>query len=183
MARFFDSLGDPEILATALLPFLLWLWTRGAAQATKGVITGIAIVVAATVVLKWIAATPGTSLWPDGSLFSQYFPSGHAAIATAVYGSVAILLAAAGGGSWRYAPLGALTLSVAVAGARVALRLHPIGDVFVGVLVGLASPIATYTAALRDRARLPAAGSIFLVFLAAYVAGRLLPAPLHGWLR
>jgi membrane-associated phospholipid phosphatase len=176
------TLGDADVFATALGLFALWLWALGFVRTTVGLLGGLAVVTLATIALKAIVATPGATLWPDGTLFSQYFPSGHAALATGIYGSLAILLAGAGGGAWRYAPVGALALSVAIAAGRVITRMHPIGDAFFGVILGLASPVATYMGMTRELKPLPGAVRILLVFAVALTAGLILPAPLHEWM-
>lgn len=179
MTSFLAMLGEPNVLATALVPFGLWLWVMGLTRTLSRFAGGLAIVCAVTLVLKWIFATPSATLWSDGVLISQYFPSGHAAVATAVYGSLAIVLAGASGGAWRYAPIGALVLSVAVAAGRVLTHMHPIGDAFFGVLIGLASPVTTYFGVIRESRPFPNAGWILIVFLAALSAGLMWPAPIR----
>jgi membrane-associated phospholipid phosphatase len=175
------TLGDPDVFATALGLFVLWLWVLGLSRTIGSLVGGLAIVALATVALKTIVATPGATLWPDGTLISQYFPSGHAALATGIYGSLSILLAGAGGGAWRYAPLGALALSAAIAAGRVITRMHPIGDAFFGVILGLASPVTTYFGMAYEVKPLPGALRILLVFAAALAAGLILPLPVHEW--
>jgi len=175
------TLGNPDVFATALGLFVLWLWTLGLSRTIGGLIGGLGIVALATIALKAIVATPGATLWPDGTLISQYFPSGHAALATGIYGSLSILLAGASGGGWRYAPVGALALSAAVAAGRVITGMHPIGDVFFGVILGLASPVTTYFGMTRDLKPLPGALRILLVFVGALATGLFLPVPVHEW--
>jgi membrane-associated phospholipid phosphatase len=177
------TLGDPDVFATATGLFVLWLWLAGLPRTSGALVGGVAIVALAIVALKAIFATPGATLWPDGTLISQYFPSGHAALSTAIYGSLAIILAAASGGAWRYAPLGALALSVAIAAGRVITRTHPIGDAFFGVVLGLASPVTTYMGVIRELRPLPGAARILLIFVTTLVAGWLLPLPLHEFVR
>jgi len=179
MTDIIGTLGDPDVFVTEMVLFLLWLWMEGLRHTLTGMATGLTIAVASTLALKLIVATPGITTWPDGILVSQYFPSGHAALATAIYGSVAIVLAAASGGVWRYAPIAALALSVAVAAGRVISRTHPIGDAFFGMIIGLSAPVATYFAVIRETHPFPHAGIILIVFLAAGVAGWFLPAPIH----
>ena len=181
MIRALAMLGDPDVFVTAIGVFAVWLWGSGLFRTLGGLIAGLVVVITATIALKAMFATPGATLWPDGALISQYFPSGHAALATAIYGALAIILAAASGGGWRYAPLGALVLSVAVAAGRVIAGLHPIGDAFFGVVLGLAAPVITYFGVTREPRPLPHAGRIFAVFVAAFVAGWLLPIPVHRW--
>jgi membrane-associated phospholipid phosphatase len=177
------SLGDADIFVPSILLFALWLWAIGLSHTVRGFLLGIAVVAVATVILKWLFATSGgTTLWPDGAIISQYFPSGHAALATAVYGSLSVILAGASGGRWRYAPMVALALAVAIAASRVIARLHPIGDAFFGVMVGLLAPIATYLAVAREPRPFPAAGYILSVFVATLAVGWAWPAPLHAML-
>jgi membrane-associated phospholipid phosphatase len=175
------TLGNPDVFATALGLFVLWLWALGLSRTTGGLIGGLVIVAVATIALKAIVAAPGATLWPDGTLISQYFPSGHAALATGIYCSLSILLAGASGGAWRYAPVGALALSAAIAAGRVITRMHPIGDVFFGVILGLASPVTTYVGMTRELKPLPGALRILVVFVGALAAGLILPLPVHEW--
>lgn len=174
------TLGNLDVFATAMPLFLFWLWWKHLGRTVNGLAFGFVTVAASTLAIKLIVATPGATTWPDGVLVSQYFPSGHAAFATAIYGSVAIVLAGAGGGIWRYAPIGALALSVAVAAARVVTRTHPIGDAFFGLVIGLAAPVATYFAVIREQHPYPPAGVILLVFIGTLVVGWLLPVPIHA---
>jgi membrane-associated phospholipid phosphatase len=177
------SLGDADIFLPAVLLFTVWLWAVGLGQTLRGFLVGLGIVTLATVALKWLFATPAeTTLWPDGTLISQYFPSGHAALATAVYGSLSVILAAAGGGRWRYTPMLALALAVAIAASRVVTRMHPLGDAFFGVMVGLLAPLATYFAVIRERKPFPAAIYILGIFVATLAIGWISPAPLHAML-
>ena len=179
----FASLGDADVLAPAVLVFGAWLWTVGVTRTLRGLFLGLAAVTAVTFALKWIVASPGgPTLWPDGTLISQYFPSGHAALATAVYGSLSVILAAAGGGAWRYAPIGALVLAIAIAASRVLTRLHPLGDAFFGVVIGLASPVVTYFGVLSEARPFPRAAWILLAFVAALAVGWLVPVPLHRFM-
>jgi undecaprenyl-diphosphatase len=68
--------------------------------------------------------------WPD----PHSFPSGHAAAATAVATTVVLAHPA-------IAPV-ALPLAGTVAYSRVALRVHHVSDVLVGVVLGLGGAIA-----------------------------------------
>jgi membrane-associated phospholipid phosphatase len=174
------ALGNLDVFATAMTLFLGWLWIGGLGRTLRGVVLGLLIVGGSTFAIKLLVATPGVTTWPDGVLVSQYFPSGHAAFATAIYGSVAIVLAGASGGVWRYAPLGALALSVAVAAARVITRTHPIGDAFFGLVLGLSGPVTTYFAVLRERHPYPRASLILLGFIGAMIVGWFLPVPIHA---
>jgi undecaprenyl-diphosphatase len=177
------SFGDADVFVPCVLLFAVWLWAVGLSCTLRGFLLGIGGVAAATVVLKWLFATPdGPTLWADGTLISQYFPSGHAVLATAVYGSLSVILAGASGGSWRYAPMAALALAVVIAASRVIARMHPIGDAFFGVMLGLASPVVTYLAVIRERRPFPAAGYILSVFVAALAIGWVWPAPFHSML-
>ncbi len=172
------ALGNPGLCATTVVLFALWLWLAGLPRMVFGFTLGFALVGLATLALKWLVATPGATLWPDGALVSQYFPSGHTALATAIYGSLAMALAYAGGGRWRYTPVFALVLAGAVAVARVAARAHPAGDVLAGMTIGMIGPASTYLGVIREVGPLPAAGRILGVFLTTLLLGWLLPAPI-----
>jgi undecaprenyl-diphosphatase len=65
------------------------------------------------------------------------FPSGHAAAATAL--AVTLVLA------YGWVALPALLLAGGVAGTRVTLRVHHLGDVLAGVCLGVAGAILGYT--------------------------------------
>jgi undecaprenyl-diphosphatase len=176
------TLASPGLCATAVLLFSAWLKLNGLGRTVRGFAGGVAAVALITLLIKWLSATPGQTLWPDGALVSQYFPSGHAALAIAVYGSVATALARAGGGAWRYAPFAALALALAVAAARVAARAHPVGDVAGGLAIGLIAPVATYFAMAEEAMPMPGSSKIFLAFAATVFLGWLLPVPLPGLL-
>jgi undecaprenyl-diphosphatase len=62
------------------------------------------------------------------------FPSGHAAAASAVGGTIAIAHP-------LFAPV-VLPLATMIAASRVTLRVHHLGDVIAGVLLGLAAAAA-----------------------------------------
>ena len=179
----FATFGDADVFAPSVVLFALWLWAVGLSRTVGGFLLGIAMVAVSTLALKWAFAAPhGSTLWPDGTLISQYFPSGHAALATAVYGSLSIILAGAGGGAWRYAPCVALALAVVIAALRVLARVHPVGDAFFGVVIGLAGPVATYFAVIRETRPFPAARTILTAFALALATGWVWPAPFHALL-
>ena len=171
------SLGSPGLCATSVVLFAVWLCSTGALRVSFGFALGIAAVSAITLLLKLLVATPSDTLWSDDALVSQYFPSGHAALATAIYGSVATAAAFSGGGRWRYLPVAALALAIAVATARVLMRLHPVGDALAGVAIGLIAPVATFAALARHGFPLPSPGRILGAFMLALCIGWAVPAP------
>jgi membrane-associated phospholipid phosphatase len=177
------ELGSPGLCMTTATLFAAWLWAAGFPRTVIGFGVGLTLVSLATLALKWLFATPDSTLWPDGALVSQYFPSGHAALAAALYGSLAVALARAGGGAWRFTPILALGVAGAVAVTRVATRVHPAGDALAGLTIGAIAPVATYFAVVREAQPLPGAVRMTGVFLLALSAGWLLPAPVAGLLR
>lgn len=67
-------------------------------------------------------------------------PSGHAAISTAVYGSLAVLFAGTVPAKRRWIPgVGAITLIGGIAVSRIALDSHSLAEVAVGFSIGLAA--------------------------------------------
>ncbi|MBI1779202.1 MAG: phosphatase PAP2 family protein [Proteobacteria bacterium] len=171
------ELGSPGLCVTTVLLFAAWMQGVGLSRTVQGFVLGVSAVAAATLMLKWLVATPDDALWPDSALTSQYFPSGHAALAAALYGSVATALARTGGGAWRYMPFGALALASAVALARVAVRAHPAGDAVAGLIIGMIAPASTYFGMVREAKAFPGASRIFGAFIVALLFGWLLPAP------
>jgi membrane-associated phospholipid phosphatase len=177
------ELGSPGLCLTTAALFACWLWVAGFTRIVFGFVVGLALAAAATFALKWLFATPGSTLWPDGALVSQYFPSGHTALAAALYGSLAVALARAGGGPWRWAPMLALAVAVAVGATRVASRTHPAGDAIAGLTIGLLGPVATYWALTQEARPLPDAIRIFAMFLVSLSVGWVLPAPVAALVR
>jgi undecaprenyl-diphosphatase len=132
-----SDFGNALVACAAALAILVWLWGR------LGWVSGLVFlscflgVVSGVVGLKFIAY----GLRPpveETSLFSlsQGAPSGHTALATIVYGSLAAILAVVDRRprAWAAAGLCAAVIA-AVAITRVTLDRHTAGDVIAGFVV------------------------------------------------
>ena len=74
---------------------------------------------------------------------SPSFPSGHALVSMAVYGSLGLLSARTIRGPWRYAVGGVgFGLPIVIGLTRPYLGVHYLGDVFAGWVAGLACALA-----------------------------------------
>jgi membrane-associated phospholipid phosphatase len=154
------QLGDP-ILLGLVLAGLYWRSAdrRGATAAAAGVALAT---YALTVCLKHLFALPRpaeplvsveTLPWLFGSVYEisvsadgYGFPSGHALMTTVVALQVAGLLRV---GRYRHRILGALVVVVAVAVSRLALGVHYLIDVVVGIVLGIAIVVAARAASNR----------------------------------
>ncbi len=171
-----SDFGDHRVLGPAALIVVGWLaWhdERALAMRLCGALVATALVV---VVLKLIIFTPQDTLWSDDAMFSQYFPSGHAALGAVAYGAVGLILARADR-RWQPAlPMALLVLAV-ICFTRLTLRQHPWGDVVGGLAIGGAvlglSGFAAHCA--PDRSIRPA--SLALAFVAALATFHVLRLP------
>lgn len=124
-------LGSPGTLLIGLA-LAHWLWDRDRTAFVIGVMLGG---IAVTIGLKAVFALPRPppSYWivPTEGLG---FPSGHAIVATVVYGSIAVLAVESRRG-WRIVASGTLISLVGV--SRVVLGVHYPIDVVTGTAIGL----------------------------------------------
>jgi len=101
-------------------------------------------------------------------------PSGHTAMSTAIYGSLALLVAASLSARWRPLVLAAATLLIAaIAISRVVLRFHDLPEVALGLVVGIGA-VAVFYAAMR-RAAVPVLPVVWLM-----LGGFAVVAVMHG---
>ena len=132
------GLGDPTVIvAVTLVAVLYLLWRRAwraAVYTTAAVVGGGLFGLLLKVTLE--RARPGP-LYTGWHSFS--FPSGHAAVSTALYGFLAILVAREVGMRSRIATaLSALLLVSAIGISRLYLGAHWLSDVIAGFAFGLA---------------------------------------------
>lgn len=139
------QLGDPWfVLVAAALFYLFGHDRRRGALTVALAMAALALVVA----LKHLFAFPRPPSPVHLTAAEGFgFPSGHAVGSTAVLGALALL---ADVWTRRRRLLGAATVVVAVAASRVGLGVHYVGDVVVGVAVGLVLLAGTLWIA-RDR--------------------------------
>ncbi|PSQ00810.1 phosphoesterase PA-phosphatase, partial [Halobacteriales archaeon QS_4_70_19] len=156
-------LGD-TVVVTGLLTLLYWAYRDRTATLTA---VGYGFVgFGAIVALKGFFAAPR----PEVALIAAHgsgFPSGHALGATVVYGGLALEH------GWledRRTAAGVAGLVAAVALSRVALRVHYLGDVVVGVAVGVVVLLAARGLA-RGIPRYTFGVAVWLAVPALYVTG------------
>ncbi len=123
-------LGDSALLLAIGVGVTFWLWVVGARR--EACVWVLAALASATViaVLKMISLT----CHPDVAAFC---PSGHVALTTQVYGSLAILGARGRSRWWQGGLLVATALVIGlVAWTRIALLAHSPLEVVTGLVVG-----------------------------------------------
>jgi membrane-associated phospholipid phosphatase len=167
---FVTDCGDSAVtlpLALLTLVFLAGAGQRRLAVAWALTVAGCA---AAIGVLKLVFGACGHRL----TILEIHSPSGHTAISTAIYGSLALLIGASLPPRPRWAVLwAAALLIVAIAGSRLALHEHVLPEIEIGLIVGLGA-IAGFRAMLR---RWPAP-ALPIGWLA--VGGAAIVAVMHG---
>jgi len=127
-----SDFGDTAVLLplAAILSWILWRVASPASSATA--LWSLALCLGGTVLLKLTFITCGRH-WNAGLVS----PSGHAAIALAVYGMATIVLASWVSGWWRISlAVAAVILVTGIAVSRVLLGAHTVAEVVVGLLVG-----------------------------------------------
>jgi undecaprenyl-diphosphatase len=179
MMKVIANFGSMDVLSVTLPLFIAWLVISRQHRLAWSFSIGVLIVLAVTLTLKDLFATPGHTVWPRGAWISQYFPSGHAAIAAAVYMSLGVMLRNAGNGTWRWAFPVTLAVVLSVGLSRVVTFTHPLGDVVAGLAIGATAPLLTQYAARREIGQMPPPTAILFAFLVAFLVGWLLPAPIH----
>ena len=177
-AHTLSALGDLFPATAVALMVTAWCWSyMGRATAATFAICYVGAAVATTL-LKLL--TRDALLRPDQTAllqFSNGAPSGHAALATVVYGSALLLFAGAGRGGLAIA--GALASAAALAAVlvtRVTLGTHTIADVAAGVAISVGF-VLLFDQVRRRRAQGPTGGAgvllggIAVTALAALASG------------
>jgi membrane-associated phospholipid phosphatase len=167
---FVTDCGDGAVtLPLALLTLVFLLAARQPRLALAWVLT-VGGCAGAIGMLKLFFGACGTRL----AILNIHSPSGHTAISTAIYGSLALLTGASLPPRPRPAVLcTAALLIAAIAGSRVVLHEHVLPEIEIGLLVGLAA-VAGFRAMLQHwpAPRLP------IVWLA--LGGTGIVAVMHG---
>jgi membrane-associated phospholipid phosphatase len=136
MAQWITGLGDVAVTAALAGLVFAWLWGSGARRAAAVWAIAFAAVGAVVAGQKLAQYACGLAA-PEFGLRSI---SGHAALSTFVYGSVAVLVGAGPSRRTRLLVLAAAALVVgAIAWSRVALGAHSVGEVVGGAAVGAAA--------------------------------------------
>lgn len=172
--NFITDFGDSAVTVSLALLILVFLFAAGSHRLALAWLLAIGGCAAVIGMLKLIFGACGHEL----TLVHLVSPSGHTAMSTAVYGSLALLIGARlPPGRRRGVLIAAAVAIVGIAVSRVALRDHSRTEIAVGYIVGVAA-VAVFRAALRRHAA-PALPLGWLL-----LSGGLLLTAMHGtrWL-
>jgi membrane-associated phospholipid phosphatase len=159
--------GDPAVLLPLAFVLLLWLLRLPTRDAALWWVVALALCIGGTVLLKIYFY----GCVQDGQLHN---PSGHASLATLVYGGFAIIVVKRGV-YWQQLTIvsGVVALVLGIAASRIVLNTHTSLEVGLGLIIGILS-LAVFAGAYP---RLPTGNppfrSLFLVTLLVAIA-------LHG---
>ncbi len=133
----FTALGDPTLLVISALAVLLYLWIRGDSHRLA---RSWMLLLVACVTVTVIAKIAFYLLeWRSLGFWRLHSPSGHVAIATAIYGGCATLLAAGRPYAKKllvWSVTSALVIALAL--SRLMLELHSATELAAGLVIGLA---------------------------------------------
>lgn len=143
------ELGDARVVAAVALAALAWLAARRHWRAAAHLLSVVAIVGIATVVLK-VSLQIHRPEPLDTGWNAFAFPSGHSAANAALYGFLAIITAWELKGRWRFSIIGASAVLIsAIVFSRVYLGAHWLSDVLAGTAFGIAAAALLGIAYLR----------------------------------
>ncbi len=133
-----SDLGDTVSALASAAVIAVWAWRCVSRPSAAAFLVSLAALIGVVIGLKLLAGAYAAA--PDQTpafAFSTGAPSGHAALASFVYGSAALFCRRAGrGGLAAVSPLLLAAVVAAVAATRVTLGFHTIADVMAGLLVG-----------------------------------------------
>jgi hypothetical protein len=160
--RRFTELGDPTLLLLGGFGVLFYLWCRPERQRLA---QGWAVAFGLCIILT-VSGKLAFYLEHDAAVGSRAnSPSGHVAIAMTFYGGCAMLLSFRRRPSVRYLATAATFLFVCVlAASRLALGLHTLSEISVGLLIGSAC-LALFAGQLRFEAAPIDAGQLATLLL------------------
>jgi membrane-associated phospholipid phosphatase len=150
-------LGEIELLVPAALLIGVALWGARRRAEALAWLTALALCIAVVGVLKTTLGSFQIRIFHFHEFKAASFPSGHASLSFAFYGGLAVLLRRRWQGRLaRLAEAGLFAAPVAVTLAVWLLYWHPIIDVGVGTIVGLACVRICAALAERFKGRAPA---------------------------
>jgi membrane-associated phospholipid phosphatase len=164
--NFVTDFGDSAVTVPLALLTLIFLLAGGHRRIALGWVLAIGGCAVAIGALKLVFGACGPSL----AIADIVSPSGHAAMSTAVYGSLALLV-----GAWlrpfrrRFAMIAAALAIAAIGLSRVGLHDHTPAEIAVGFVVG-ALAVAVFRAVLRRHAA-PALRLGWLLLCGAAIVG------------
>ncbi len=134
----FSELGDGVVMLALVISVLLWmLWKRAWYEALYW-LAAAGFAVLAVLLFKYTLQIPRPIALYSG-VNSYSFPSGHAALSTAIYGYLAMLSAQALPSHHRWLPYAvAMLLVVGISFSRLYLGAHWLADVLGGIGLGAA---------------------------------------------
>jgi membrane-associated phospholipid phosphatase len=167
---FVTDFGDSAVILPLSALVLGFLWTVGQRRVAIAWVVGIGAAAAVIAAFKLVFGACGSAI----AIAHIASPSGHTAMSTAVYGSLAVLI----GG--RFPPrcrsvlaLAAAIVIVAIGWSRVVLHDHSRAEILVGFLVGVGALLLFRALLGRD-----AAPPLPLKWL--LLCGAVLVAVMHG---
>jgi len=169
IAQLVTELGGAEVIVL-VLAFVYWLSDRErTARVAMFAITGITVVIIAksTFALPRPVADGTTEMVVEHGDDEYGFPSGHAFMSVAVYGGFLYVFEKLRDFRWVLG-VGILVLSISF--SRIFLRVHYLGDIIVGGLLGIVFVLLMDRFA-GDNLRLGFGMSILLALVAIFVSG------------
>ncbi len=132
IASFLTDFADEAVILPLILCVAAVLWLSGWRRGTFVWFTGTVATLGVMVILKLIFRACGAEMF-NGSIES---PSGHTAVAGAVYGSIFAFLSSRVGGRDMSRLIVVLVVVVVVGVSRVLLKAHNVPEVCVGGAIG-----------------------------------------------
>ena len=180
MQETLSDFGNALVAAAAALAILAWLWGRLGWVSALVFLVCFLGVAGSVVGLKALAMDlrPPVNETATFSL-TQGAPSGHVALATIVYGSLAAILAIVDRRPRAWAAAGiCIAVIAAVAITRVTLNRHTAGDVIAGFAIG-GLGVGVFARAMAVQMRNRSAAAMLLAFTVAALTGLLLVSGLR----
>ena len=112
------------------------LWSAGRGTTTAPLWIALIGAEATTWSIKFLTDRPRPAFIEGLTAASPSFPSAHATVAVAVYGTLAVIVAAEAPASPRMVYLAGIAVIVLIAFSRLILSLHYLSDVIGGILIG-----------------------------------------------
>lgn len=174
------DLGDSAVLGGMTLLIGLYLAATGNRRQALALIVCFLGTAAAIAALKLLFYDCGYQVPP----FDIHSPSGHAALATAVWGTLAAITVKQLTGWLRALPiLGAILIIASIAVTRVALGFHTADEVWLGLLVGILATLCSLFFLKRTQPRRFSLRGALLVLAAAIIPLHGLRLPAEGFVR
>ncbi len=158
--------GDNGFLAAIVMASSLYLALARARKAALLMFAGPAAVAVVIVGLKLLFMGCNRQ-----QTLAVYSPSGHAAMAAVVLGTLAVIVAKAQSGLRKLIPfLAGLPLIAGVASSRILLGMHSVKEVVIGLVLGGLAAIAGHLALKREEVEISRLGLLVVTVVVAGIA-------------